>query len=283
MTSVFSRAWTQQNADGASDHKYVIYNFEEANRYTLGIGVGAQVGRFGTPSSNSLASPGGSTGFSPLVSLDVSRLNFLGVGHTVGFHGLYSNLEKRGSMTYQVPRFLGVQDRTAVFTALYDNTLNVLTFASKRQEASVQVLQKFSKALTGQLRFSYRRVSVTNVVIPALLVPQLAQPVRIGILTANLSQDRRDDPADTHRGVYNTLDIGMAGSVFGSQRSFGRALVRNAFSAAAPTRCARPPTIRRARATRERLLCPAGRPRSPRASRSAATHSCTTMSSFASR
>ena len=58
----------------------------------------------------------------------------------------------------------------ATFAALYDNSLNVLTFASKRQEASLLVSQKFSKALSGQIRFAYRRVSVTNVVIPVLLV-----------------------------------------------------------------------------------------------------------------
>jgi outer membrane protein assembly factor BamA len=61
-----------------------------------------------------------------------------------------------------------------------------------------------------------------------LLVPQLQQPVRIGILSANVAQDRRDNPADPHRGVYNTVDVGVAGRFFGSQRSFGRLLLRNA-------------------------------------------------------
>jgi len=71
-------------------------------------------------------------------------------------------------------------------------------------------------------------VSVNNVVIPVLLVPGLDQPVRIGILGANLQQDRRDNSADPHRGMYNTLDIGLASNVFGSQRSFARILARNA-------------------------------------------------------
>ena len=102
---------------------------------------------------------------------------------------------------------------TSPYTLLYDNSLNVRTFASKREEASVQVSQKFSKSLTGLFRFAYRRVSVSNVVIPALLVPQLLQPVRIGMLSANLAQDRRDNPADPHRGIYNTVDIGVAGQV----------------------------------------------------------------------
>jgi outer membrane translocation and assembly module TamA len=61
-----------------------------------------------------------------------------------------------------------------------------------------------------------------------LLVPQLVQPVRIGIFSANLVQDHRDNPTDPHHGMYNTADIGLATRYFGSQRSFGRVLLRNA-------------------------------------------------------
>jgi len=226
---IFARVDTViQNPDGDTEHKYVLYNFEEANRYSVGVGVGLEAGRFGTPNSNNLSSPGGSTGISPEFSLDINRLNFLGVGQTVTLHTLYSALDKRGSLTYTVPRFMGAGGRTATFTVLYDNSLDVLTFSSKVEEASVQVAQRLSKAITSQLQFAYRRVAVGNIVIPALLVPQLQQGVRIGILSANFAQDRRDNPTDPHRGIYNTADIGMAGKFFGSQRSFGRVLLRNA-------------------------------------------------------
>ena len=40
--------------------------------------------------------------------------------------------------------------------------------------------------------------------------------------------DRRDDPIDPHRGIYNTVDLGLAENAFGSQRNFGRFLARNA-------------------------------------------------------
>jgi outer membrane protein assembly complex protein YaeT len=226
---IFARVDTAiQNPDGADNHKYVLYDFEEANRYSIGIGVGAQVARFGTPKSTSLSAPGGATGFSPEVSLDLSRLNFLGIGHLVGLHALYSNLEKRYSLTYEIPRFMDVEGRDLRFLVLDDNSLNVRTFASKREEASVQLAEKLSKSLGAKLRFAYRRVSVSSVVIPVLLVPQLQQPVRIGIVSGTLTQDRRDDVTDPHRGIYNTADLGLAGSFFGSQRSFGRILLRNA-------------------------------------------------------
>lgn len=226
---IFARVDTAvQNADGGTDHKYVLFDFEEANRFTVGLGLGAQLARFGTPNSNNLSSPGGSTGLSPQISLDVSQRNLFGIGHTISLRGMYSSLEKRGSLSYQQPRFLNKEERAISYNLLYEDSLSVRTFASKRQEASVQVSQKFSNSLTGLFRFSYRRVSVSNVVIPVLLVPQLVAPVRIGMLSANLVQDRRDNPTDPHHGIYNTVDIGLSARYFGSQRSFGRVLLRNA-------------------------------------------------------
>jgi outer membrane protein insertion porin family len=226
---IFSRVDTAiQNPGGSEDHKYVLYNIEEANRYTVSAGIGAQVARFGQPSSQSLGSPGGSTGFSPQVSFNVSRLNFLGLGHTVSLRGGYSTIDKMASLSYLQPRFRNFEGRSLTYTLLYDNKLDVRTFSSRREEGSVQLSQTFSRSLTGLFRFSYRRVSVGNVIIPVLLIPQLVQPLRIGILSANLVQDRRDNQANPRRGIYNTVDIGIAGRFFGSQRSFGRVLLRNA-------------------------------------------------------
>jgi outer membrane protein assembly complex protein YaeT len=226
---IFARVDTAlQDPDGGTDTKYVLYNFDEANRYLLQVGAGTQVARFGTPSSTSLSNPGGATGVSPQVSLDLTRLNFRGVGQSVAFHGLLSTLEQRSSINYLIPRFLDVPNRNLTFTLLYDKSLDVRTFASHREEGSVQFSQKLSKSLSGSLLFDYRRVSVSSIVIPVLLIPQLLQPVRIGMVSANFTQDRRDDKSDAHHGIYNTADIGVAGKFFGSQRSFGRILLRNA-------------------------------------------------------
>jgi outer membrane protein insertion porin family len=226
---VFARADTAiENPDGDTNYKYVLYNFEEANRYTLALGVGAQVARFGVPSSTSLNAPGGTTGFSPEFSLNVSRLNFRGLGHTVSLRGVYSRLQKRSSISYLAPRFQDVDGRNLTVSLLYDDSLNVRTFASRREEASVQVSQRVSKSITVLGRAAYRRVSVSKVIIPVLLIPELVQPVRIGILSADLAQDRRDDAGDPHRGIYNTANIGLSTRYFGSQRSFMRALLRNA-------------------------------------------------------
>jgi outer membrane protein assembly complex protein YaeT len=216
-----------QDASGTNRYKNVLYDFDEAARYTFNTGFGLEVGQFGG-TTNSLSQSGGAKGVSPIVSFDVNRLNFLGIGQTVSLQTRYSSLEQRESLNYIVPRFLGSQNRTVTFSVLYDTTQDVQTFSSRRAEASVQTSQRFNRASTLLLRFAYRRVSASNINIPALLVPQFLQPVRIGILSASYIQDHRDDPADAHHGFWNTIDAGLAGSFFGSQRNFMRVLARNA-------------------------------------------------------
>lgn len=217
-----------ENPDGDTDHKYVLYHFDEANRYTFSVGFGAILAQFGTPNTTSLAAPGGTTGVSPEGSVSVSRLNFLGLGDTVSLQGAYSTIEKRAALTYTQPRFLGDQNQTLTYSLLYDNTLDVRTFAARREEASVQLSKKFSKTLTGLFQASYRADSVSDIVIPVLLVSQFLQTVRLGILSGSFVQDQRDNPANPRHGMYNTANFELSGKFFGSQRSFARALLRNA-------------------------------------------------------
>jgi outer membrane protein assembly complex protein YaeT len=226
---IFARVDTAvENPEGEAQHKYVLYDFEEANRYTVSGGIGAQVARFGKPSTQSLGSPAGSTGFSPQVSASVSRLNLWGRGHTASAHLAYSSIDKLISLSYEEPRFFGLDGRNLTYSLVYEDQRDVRTFASERAEASIQLSQKFSKATTGLFRYSYRRVSASQIVIPVLLIPQLLQPVRLGIVSANFVRDHRDNPTNPHRGSLNSADIRMAARWFGSQRSFGAALVRNA-------------------------------------------------------
>ena len=216
-----------EDSDGTNFHKTVLFDFDEAARYTFNVGFGLQVGQFGG-TTNNLSNAGGSQGASPIIAFDVSRLNFLGTGQTVALQTRYSTLESRVALSYIVPHFLGSFNRTVTFSALYSNTQDVQTFASRREEASVQTSQRLNRASTVLLRFAYRRVSTSSIQIPSLLIPSLLQPVRIGILSGSYIQDHRDNPADAHSGFWNTVDGGIAGNFFGSQRNFYRILARNA-------------------------------------------------------
>jgi len=216
-----------QDADGANRYKDVLYDLDEAARYNIRLGFGLEVGQFGG-TTNNLSQAGGAKGVSPIFAGDVNRLNFLGRAETISLQLRYSSLEQRESLNYIVPRFLGSANRTGTISILYDTTQDVQTFSSRRAEASVQTSQKFNRASTLLLRFAYRRVSTGNLSIPSLIIPQFVQPVRVGILSASYIQDHRDNPADAHRGFWNTVDGGLAGNFFGSQRNFVRVLARNA-------------------------------------------------------
>ena len=47
------------------------------------------------------------------------------------------------------------------------------------------------------------------------------------MLSGSLINDRRDDPTDAHKGMYTTLDIGLASHIFGGTSNFPRLLARN--------------------------------------------------------
>ncbi|HXA49768.1 MAG TPA: POTRA domain-containing protein [Candidatus Acidoferrum sp.] len=217
-----------ENPDGETNRKYVLYNMEEAARYSMAFGLGAELARIGGCSS-CLEAPAGQTGFSPRVSYDVTRNNLWGLGHSLSLRTRASTLEQRILLSYNWPRFKYHDSLSLSFTGLYQNSNDVRTFSYRRLEQSVQLTQRVSKSITVFYRYILRRVSVDEgtLKISPLLIPLLSQPVRLGLFSFAMVQDRRDDPVDPHRGIYNTLDVGLAEHAFGSQRNFIRFLARN--------------------------------------------------------
>ena len=227
---VFSRVDAAiQNPDGESSHKYVLYELEEARRYSFAVGLGAQLTRIGG-CTTCLDAPAGQTGFSPRVSLDFTRSNLWGLAHSISLRTRVSTLERRGLLTYTWPRFRNQERFNVSFTGLYEDSSDIRTFSFKREEGSAQLSQRISKATTLFYRYTYRRVGIDQATlkITPFLIPLLSQPVRLGLISGGFIQDRRDDPVDPHKGIYNTLDIGLAEHVVGSQRNFLRFLARNA-------------------------------------------------------
>ncbi len=211
-----------QNPDGQEPTKYVLYSVEEAGRYLLNFGFGAEIGRIGG-GATSLDSPAGTTGFSPRVSFGISRLNFLGLGHTVGLQSRVSTLEQRVLATYLAPQFEGNPNLNLQFSGLFNISHDVRTFSARREEGSVQLGQKLTRANSLQYRYTFRKVNIIGTpLISPELIPLLSQPVRVGSLSMTFIMDRRDDPLDAHRGIYTTIDFALASNIFGSQTGFGR-------------------------------------------------------------
>src|SRR5258706_6458344 len=69
-----------QNPQGETERKYVLYQMDEAKRYSISTGFGAEFARIG--GGRNLNFPAGRPGFSPRVSFDITRLNFRGLGQT---------------------------------------------------------------------------------------------------------------------------------------------------------------------------------------------------------
>jgi len=232
---IFSQVDTAvQNPDGTDPTKNVLVDLHEAKRYTFNYGVGFEV-QTGQPSTSDNV-PQGRTGASPRVSLEVTRLNFRGLDHTLVFKGHLGRLQQRALVSYNAPSLWNNPNLTLSMTAFYDNTLDITTFTSKRLEGSIQMNQVFGPrdAPPGTRHvntliygFTYRRVQASNLVISSNLVPLLSQPTRVGFPGFTFIHDKRDNPIESTRGNYTTLDLAVASRYFGSEADFSRMLIQN--------------------------------------------------------
>ncbi len=219
-----------QNPEGTESRKNVLVTAREADRYTFDYGVGFEF-QTGQPSFGT-NQPLGKTGVSPRVSFGVSRINVGGRHQTLSLKGNVSQLQQRGLISFDVPQLLNNDNLRFSATALYDNTVDVSTFTSKRLEGTLQVLQVLYKKEDRELttfayRFSYRRVQATNIEVTANLIPLLSTPTRVGTPNFLYIRNRRDNDLESTRGNYTTIEGGVAASYFGSEADFSRLLVKN--------------------------------------------------------
>jgi len=215
-----------QNPEGDAASKNVLFQLDEARRYTFTYGVGFEV-QTGQPAG--IGNPAGGAGASARVSFDATRLNFRGRDQTITLQTRYGNLQKRILIGYESPRWFDFKNLTFGLTAFYDDTFDVRTFEARRLEGSAEIKQRLDKATTLFYRFIYRRVSIpsSTLVIDPNLIPLFSQPVRVGLPAFTYIRDTRDDPTDSHKGAFSTLDSGVASGVFGSEANFGRLLLQN--------------------------------------------------------
>lgn len=220
---IFSQVDTAvQNPEGTDPQKSVLVQVREAHRYTFTYGAGLEF-ETGLPSGAAQ----GSTGVSPRVGFDVTRLNFAGRDQTVTFQSHVGRLQQRGLVSYQIPKLLNSDKFKLIFTVFYDNSLNVATFTSQRLEGKVDLRQQISKPTSLTYRFDYREVKATHIKTTAGLIPLLSLPARVGGPGFTFIRDKRDNPLESTKGSYFTLDGFAASDYFGSEADFGRALAQN--------------------------------------------------------
>ncbi len=229
---IFSQVDTAvQNPEGSDPQKNVLVQLQEAKRYTFTYGFGLEF-ETGLPSGTS--APTGSTGVSPRVGFDVTRLNVWGRDQTVTFQSHVGRLQQRGLISYEIPKLFNQERFKVFYTIFYDNSLDVATFTSQREEGKIDLRQQIGKPQLNHstsitYRFDYRYVKASHLAenfSPAEF-SLFSLPARVGGPGITFIRDKRDNPLESTKGQYFTLDASAASSYFGSQANFARALVQD--------------------------------------------------------
>ena len=215
-----------QNPDGLEPSKDVLFNLQEAKRWTFRYGGGIE---FATGNLPTTTNPQGKTGVSPNGILEITRLNMFGKDQTLTFRIRFGLLTRRGLVSYEAPRLFRRENWRFIVSGFYDNTADVNTFASETLEGSLQAEQRYNRFTTLLYGLTFQRVQVdpNSLVIDPTLIALYSKPVFIAMPTFTFVRDRRDDPIDPHKGSYNAANLGLATSALGSQTNFGRVLLDN--------------------------------------------------------
>jgi len=234
---IFSQVDTAvQNPQGSDPQKNILVQMREAKRYTFTYGLGFE---FQTGQPAGTRAPQGETGVSPRVEFDVTRLNVAGRNQTLNFQSHVGRLQQRGLISYTIPKLLNSDRFKLVYTIFYDNSLDVATFTSQRLEGRIDVRQQFGN--TGlepgtrpgpdsiSYHYAFRRVKASDFAtnFSPGEISVLSLPARVSGPGFTFIRDKRDNPLESTRGNYFTLDGFTALGSLGSEADFQRVLAQN--------------------------------------------------------
>jgi outer membrane protein insertion porin family len=221
----------------------VLVKVHESQRNTIEYGGGLEIiSRGGTPPGGAIVIPGlapipvGSNFqtseqrfFGPRGSFSYTLRNLRGRGETFTASILGSRLDNRATLSYGIPRFWSTNWGALVTASGERSTLNPI-FTDTFGLGSFQVQRKINPERTQTLilRYQLQRTVLSNLLIPALVLPQ-DRSVRLSTLSTSYIHDTRDKPLDAHHGVYQTLDFGVTSTALGASASFLKFLGQSAF------------------------------------------------------
>ena len=237
---IFSQVDTAvQNPEGTDSRKNVLVQVQEAKRYTFTYGLGFEF-QTGQPAA---------TTASPRVEFDVTRLNVGGRNQTLAFQSHVGSLQQRGLISYAIPKLFDSDKFKLIYTIFYDNSLDVSTFTSQRLEGKIDLRQQFGNPGTEPgsrpgpnsltYRFEFRKVKASNFTgqFSAGEFALVSLPATVGGPGFTFIHDKRDNPLESTKGHYFTLDAFAASSYFGSRAdtakkgyiptNFGRVLAQD--------------------------------------------------------
>ena len=219
----------------------VLVKVHEASRNAITWGWGLEsTPRSGTLSSGIVALPGLPTVglpasfkviekniFSPVGSLEYTRINLRGRGETASIATLLSRLDQRASFTYTQPQFRSL-NWSALWSLSAERTSQNPLFTARLGSGSFQVERVLDAAKTKRLQFRYtfQRTTLTDLRILNFIPPE-DENIRNSMLSGSFVHDSRDKPLDAHKGVFQTVDLSISPKLIGSTdnlvRFFGQA------------------------------------------------------------
>jgi outer membrane protein insertion porin family len=197
-----------------------------AKRYTFTYGAGFE---FETGVPSGVTAPAGTTGVNPRVTFNVTRLNMFGRDQTLAFESHVGRLEQRGLISYTIPELFNNEKFKLINTAFYDNSLDVATFTSERLEGKIDVRQQIGSLgnepgtrpgpSTITYRFDFRTVKASHFAqdFNPGEIQLFSLPARVGGPGFTYIHDKRDNPLESTKGDYFTLDAFAATGFFGSR------------------------------------------------------------------
>ena len=221
----------------------VLVKLHEGRQNDIKYGFGFEVlNRGGSIPSGTIALPGlppvglptsfktsQKTFWGPRATLQYTRSNFRGLGETLTFAALGARLVQRGSASYANPHFVGSNWGSNLTLSGERNSENPI-FTSRTGDFGFQLERLLNEAATRTLtlRYDYRQTALTNLLIPDLVSAQ-DQHVRLSILSGTYVRDTRDHPLDAHKGMYQTLELGINPTALGSSVNFARLRAQQAY------------------------------------------------------
>ncbi|HET6931094.1 MAG TPA: POTRA domain-containing protein [Candidatus Acidoferrum sp.] len=221
---VFNRVTIEpQNANGTDPEKDIVVLVEEAKRYTIAYGGGFEVQRLASTTDPT----GGEIQASPRGILEISKQNVTGRADTLALKLRGSTIQGRALLAYTAPNTFNVSKLSTQANAYVEKTQDINTFGQTRYEGNVQLTDQVTPRSSLLFRYVFRKVTVSNLNIPAEEVPLFNQPTLVSEFGTTYVRDYRDNPADATKGSFNTVDVSAAATSIGSSASFLRYFVQN--------------------------------------------------------
>lgn len=162
------------------------------------------------------------TFWGPRGSFQYTRLNFRGRAETLTVGILGARLDQRFKAGYMDPNFRGTNWSSDLTLTGEHNGENPI-FTSKLAEIGEQLQRPLNADKTDNLflRYSFRETGLSNILIPALVLPE-DRHVRLSTFSGTFVRDTRDSVLDATKGFYETAELGMNATQLGSSVSFAR-------------------------------------------------------------